>query len=122
MKNKEPIFSVIKKDFEVQHYKGSGPGGQSRNKNATAVRIIHKESGAVGSSEEMKSQYQNKQLAFDRLTKSDKFKIWLRKKTNDIVINKELEEYVEKWTDPWFLKVETRKNNKWTEEGTYLCE
>ena len=72
---KEHLFSITKKDFDVQHFKGSGPGGQSKNKNATAVRIKHKESGAVGESQEMKSQYQNKILAFDRLTKSTDFQI-----------------------------------------------
>jgi protein subunit release factor B len=72
---KEHLFSVTKNDFEIQHFKGSGPGGQSRNKNSTAVRIKHKESGAIGESQEMKSQYQNKLKAFDRLVNSNLFQI-----------------------------------------------
>lgn len=115
MENKEPIFSVTKKDFEVQHFKGSGPGGQSRNKNATAVRITHRESGAVGTSQEMKSQYQNKMLAFDRLIKSNKFQIWLRKKINTTVIDKEIEKYIDDWMEPWFITTEIKEENTWVE-------
>ena len=71
--SREKLFSLTKKDFEIQTFKGSGPGGQHRNKNETAVRIKHKDSGAVGESQEMKSQYQNKELAFKRLVNSEKF-------------------------------------------------
>ncbi len=49
MKNKELLFSLSKAkgDFIVQPFKGSGKGGQKRNKTMSACRIIHPESGAL---------------------------------------------------------------------------
>lgn len=67
MKNKELIFSFTKKDFKVDYYRGSGPGGQHRNKRDTACRITHIESGLTASAEDSKSQHQNKSKAFKKL-------------------------------------------------------
>ena len=44
------------------------------------MRIIHRESGAVGESRSEKSQHQNKKLAFRKMAKSAKFRIWLNQK------------------------------------------
>ena len=49
-------------DFKVERVCGSGPGGQHRNKNATAVRITHKESG-ISAYSAMKSQHHNYEVA-----------------------------------------------------------
>lgn len=58
--NKQLLFSVTKKDLIVETFRGSGKGGQHRNKNDTVVRITHPESRAVGKSEDERSQLQNK--------------------------------------------------------------
>jgi len=75
MKSKEKILSLTKKDFEVQTFQSGGPGGQNQNKTDSGVRVIHKNSGATGESREFKSKKRNKEIAFQRLTKSDKFNI-----------------------------------------------
>jgi peptide chain release factor 1 len=51
---------VDPKDLEIEAYGASGPGGQHMQKNATAIRIIHKPTGMVVSCENERSQSQNK--------------------------------------------------------------
>lgn len=70
------------KDLRFDFFRGSGPGGQHRNKTDTACRCTHKVSGAVGSSQELKSQIKNKQQAFHRMVKSNKFQAWLKLETS----------------------------------------
>lgn len=78
--SKQRWFSITAKDLTFQEYCGSGSGGQHRNRNKTAIRCIHKASGAVGECEEFKSQKQNKRKAFERMAKSVKFQSWLKLK------------------------------------------
>lgn len=59
--------SVRKGDLRIEYYRGSGGGGQNRNKNDTACRITHKPTGLFSTAEDSKSQAQNKKAAFRRL-------------------------------------------------------
>jgi len=78
---KKLLLSVTKKDFEWQFIRGSGPGGQHRNKVSTGCRCIHRASGAVGVATDSRSQHQNRAMAFSRCVHSDKFQAWLRVET-----------------------------------------
>lgn len=113
---KEKIFSLTKKDFEVQTFRSGGKGGQNQNKRDTGVRIIHRPSGAVGESREERTQGPNKKLAFAKLTRSFKFRIWLNKKIFDLTHDeKETKRQIDNDMKPDNLKVEYKEDGKWVE-------
>lgn len=54
-------------DLRIDVYKDSGPGGQNRNRVATAIRIVHLPTGLMVTATEERSQHQNKQVALKRM-------------------------------------------------------
>lgn len=54
-------------DCDVDRFRGSGPGGQKRNKTSSAVRVRHRPSGLAAHATESRSQHQNKARALRRL-------------------------------------------------------
>lgn len=61
--------NVDRTQLTIEYYRGSGPGGQHRNKRDTACRITHDPTGISASAEDNKSQIQNRNAAFNRLAK-----------------------------------------------------
>lgn len=60
-------FQLREEDLEITHLKGSGPGGQNRNKRMSGVRIVHLPTGIVVVATERRSQAQNLDAARERL-------------------------------------------------------
>ena len=114
--NKELLFSLSKKkgDFIVQPFKGSGKGGQKRNKTMSCCRVSHPASGAIAECQDERSYEQNKKRAFQRLVEKPEFKNWHRieaaKHLGCIAdINEAVEEEMK------HIKVETFTDGKWVE-------
>jgi protein subunit release factor B len=54
-------------DLEIVHLKGSGPGGQNRNKRQTGIRITHLPTGLVAVATERRLQSDNLRVAMERM-------------------------------------------------------
>ncbi|TET67564.1 MAG: peptide chain release factor-like protein [Candidatus Aminicenantes bacterium] len=114
---KKLLFTITKKDFDIQTFRSGGKGGQHQNKVESGVRIIHRASGAVGESRTDRSQHRNRRFALERLTKSVKFKIWLNQMVHELTSGKTIEERVNEAMAPENLRIEMRGEN-----GEWSCE
>lgn len=111
---KELLFSVTKKDFDIEFFSGTGGGGQHRNKHQNCVRMRHKESGVRVTGQSNKERQANIREAFNNLVKNPKFKFWLNKKTNEVITGKTLEDKVrESMVDKNLLIEGKNKKGQW---------
>jgi peptide chain release factor 1 len=63
----EKELQINPNDLEISFFRSSGPGGQNVNKVETAVRISHRPSGIVVSSQAGRSQHTNRESALSIL-------------------------------------------------------
>ncbi len=75
------------KDLRIEAFGASGPGGQSVNRNYTAIRVTHKPSGMVVSCQDEKSQHRNKDKAL-RILRSRLLDNVLREQQRQIAQNR----------------------------------
>lgn len=108
------LFSVTKDDCDWSYTRGTGSGGQKKNKTSSAVHCKHRASGAKGYSEASRSQLDNRRDAFVKMIETDIFKKWhrmetLRRSGMMEQIDRKVQEELTK------IKLEIRIDGKWTE-------
>ncbi len=59
--------AALAAECDETFFTGGGPGGQHRNKTESAVRLLHRPTGAVATATERRSQAQNRTAALSRL-------------------------------------------------------
>lgn len=113
---KEKLVSVTAKNCRWDYFKGSGSGGQKKNKTSSAVRCTHTESGAIGQASDTRSQLKNRQLAFGRMARSALFQKWL-KVANARAMGRltDINVAVELTTQDQNLRVEGKESGRWVE-------
>lgn len=114
MNEKKPLFSITARDCEWSYTKGTGAGGQKRNKTSSAVHCTHRASGAHGYSEASRSQLDNRRDAFEKMTQTGEFQKWVKlefmRRTGELLeIERKVEQELTK------VKTEIKIDGKWTE-------
>ncbi|NBP57982.1 peptide chain release factor-like protein [bacterium] len=115
----EPLFSVTRTDCEWSYTRGTGAGGQKRNKTSSAVHCHHRPSGAHGYSEASRSQLENRQDAFRKMAESTQFQVWARKemmkRTGEAL---EIERWLERELTK--IKIEIKIDGRWREVRQHM--
>ena len=116
--NKELLFSVTANDCDWNYVAASSKGGQKANKTASKVFCKHRASGAIGTSNDTRSQTQNKQIAFKRMSETKEFKNW--HKLECAKTSGQLQEIEEKLDHEmkYNTKVEVKENGRWVKENS----
>lgn len=112
---RELLFSITKKDFEIQYFSGTGAGGQYRNKHQNCVRLKHKETGIIVTGQSNRERPSNTKEAFKNLMEHPKFRLWYNGKIQEILSGKSIEQKVDEMMKIQNLKVECKINDKWEE-------
>jgi protein subunit release factor B len=111
---RELLFSVTAADCDWSYTRGTGNGGQKKNKTNSAVHCTHRASGAHGYAEDSRVQRQNRSTAFERMCNTDKFKVWhkmeiMRRNGTEAVIQDNVARQMRQ------IKVEVKDDGLWKE-------
>jgi len=111
--SKELLFSISKKDFEIDFFSGTGAGGQHRNKHQNCVRMYHPDSGARSTGQSNRNREANLKEAFRGMVDNPVFKMWYTRKTLEMLSGETLKERIERSMHEDNLRVEGKKDGKW---------
>ena len=112
--DRKPLFSLTAKDFDWSYARGTGNGGQARNRSNNAVHCHHRPSGAHGYSEASRSQHANKISAFMKMAETKEFLEWHRKESMiRSGVMQEIDSYVER--ELRNIKIEVMDDGRWVQ-------
>jgi len=116
--NEKPRVTVTAKDLEITACRGSGPGGQARNKTSNAIVIRHPASGVTVRCESHRSQRSNKTEALRKLSEHPKFMAWASMRLREMEDGETLDQRVDRMMSKGDIKVEVRdEDGLWAQEG-----
>jgi protein subunit release factor B len=109
---RELLFSVTANDCDWSYTRGTGNGGQKKNKTNSAVHCTHRASGAHGYAEDSRVQRQNRSTAFERMVNTKEFKAWykmeiMRRTGQEAVIQDNVERQLRQ------IRVDVKENGLW---------
>lgn len=91
---------ITKKDLEVTYFRGTGSGGQKRNKTSNCVRIAHPASGTVVEATKSRKQGENQRTALKKLSEHPQFVAWVQTKLavpSDFLVETKVQSPDGKW-------------------------
>lgn len=113
---KHKLITITKDDFDIQAIRAGGKGGQKQNKTSSAIRMVHRASGAMAVARDARSQKTNLREAFSRCIHTDIFQKWLKieicRKSG---VLDEIEKRVEESMSQNLIKTEVVENERWVE-------
>lgn len=111
------LFRVTAKDCEWNYYRGSGKGGQKKQKTSSAVRCRHKPSKALGQAQDTRSKEKNKRLAFRRMAETKEFQNWIKLEAARVTGAVDAaQHYAEREINSDRIRVEVKRDGRWTKE------
>lgn len=99
----EVILTVTAADCRWDYFRGSGNGGQKKQKTSSAVRCTHEPSGAMGQCSENRQQSLNKKIAFERMAKTLKFNMWVKRQVFNTL---DVDAWIEEQMKPENIKID----------------
>lgn len=93
---KQRMFSVTAADCRFDVFRGSGDGGQKKQKTSSGVRCTHEASGAAGKATDSKNQSLNRKNAFIRMSETPEFRAWMEVEIDSALGNIDVETKDEK--------------------------
>ena len=93
--------NVDKTQLRIEYFRGSGAGGQKRNKTSSACRITHLPTGKVSACEAGRQQTKNREEAFRKLADQlvPEMKLAARRGPEDGISKERIRSYNEKRGD-----------------------
>jgi hypothetical protein len=117
VKEKKLLFSVGLNDCEIKAVTAScKAGGSGKDTSNTKVQLLHRPSGVETSSQEQRSQFQNKKEAFLKLANHPKFRNWLKLEASRLMGQPSIESIVDSQMTKNNIKIEIKdENGLWKE-------